>query len=283
MTETRWRIPLSDVIVDDELVEAVLEVVRSGWWSMGPRVEEFEHEFAAFSGAAHAIAVANGTAALHLALLAVGLRPGRRGDPAVAELRRRGEHDRAHRRRAGLLRHRRPDRPEPRPRPTSRPRDRPRDARRSSPSTTAGYPVRHDAIAELAERHGLALVEDAAHAPGAVCRAAACGTLGDVGCFSFFANKNLPIGEGGMVVTDDAELAERMRLLRSHGMTTLTWDRHRGHASSYDVVCRASTTAWTRFARGDRARPARAAGRRERRAAAGSRRATGARWTARRA
>jgi len=63
-----------------------------------------------------------------------------------------------------------------------------------------------------------------------------CGTFGDVGCFSFFSNKNLPVGEGGMVVTDDELLADRIRLLRSHGMTTLTWDRHRGHAHSYDVV-----------------------------------------------
>src|SRR5438132_1420163 len=79
-------------------------------------------------------------------------------------------------------------------------------------------------------------VEDAAHAPGATLGGRACGTLGLAGCFSFFANKNLPVGEGGMTVTDDEELAAKLRLLRSHGMTTLTWDRHRGHASSYDVV-----------------------------------------------
>jgi dTDP-4-amino-4,6-dideoxygalactose transaminase len=93
-----------------------------------------------------------------------------------------------------------------------------------------------DTIAAVAERHGLAIVEDAAHAPGASFRGRTCGTLGSIGCFSFFANKNFPIGEGGMVVTEDDALARGMRLLRSHGMTTLTWDRHRGHASSYDVV-----------------------------------------------
>src|SRR5436190_13122576 len=63
-----------------------------------------------------------------------------------------------------------------------------------------------------------------------------CGTIGEVCCFSFFANKNLPMGEGGMVVTDDDELASQIQLFRSHGMTALTWDRHRGHAHSYDVV-----------------------------------------------
>jgi dTDP-4-amino-4,6-dideoxygalactose transaminase len=91
-------------------------------------------------------------------------------------------------------------------------------------------------ILEIARRHGLAVIEDAAHAPGAMWRGRACGAIGDVGCFSFFSNKNLPVGEGGMVVTDDDAVAERIRLLRSHGMTTLTWDRHRGHAHSYDVV-----------------------------------------------
>ena len=76
MTEVAWRVPLSDVIVDDELADAALGVVRSGWWSMGPQVQEFEGDFASFCGAKHALAVANGTASLHLALLAVGLAPG---------------------------------------------------------------------------------------------------------------------------------------------------------------------------------------------------------------
>jgi dTDP-4-amino-4,6-dideoxygalactose transaminase len=80
------------------------------------------------------------------------------------------------------------------------------------------------------------VIEDSAHAPGSQWEGRPCGAIGDVGCFSFFSNKNLAVGEGGMVVTDRDEVAERIRLLRSHGMTSLTWDRHRGHASSYDVV-----------------------------------------------
>jgi dTDP-4-amino-4,6-dideoxygalactose transaminase len=99
-----------------------------------------------------------------------------------------------------------------------------------------GHPCRMDAILDLAERHGLAVIEDAAHAPGATWRGRMCGTMGDVGCFSFFSNKNLPTGEGGMIVTNDDAIAEQIRLLRSHGMTTLTWDRHQGHAHGYEVV-----------------------------------------------
>ena len=99
-----------------------------------------------------------------------------------------------------------------------------------------GFPCDMDTVLEIAARHRIAVVEDAAHGLGAQIGDRSCGTLGAVGCFSFFANKNLPIGEGGMVVTDDPELANRLKLLRSHGMTTLTWDRHRGHASSYDVL-----------------------------------------------
>jgi dTDP-4-amino-4,6-dideoxygalactose transaminase len=234
VSETRWQVPLSDVIVDDELVEAALETLRSGWWSMGPRVAEFEQAFAEFCGAEHAVAVANGTAALHLGLLALGCGPGDEvvlpslnfvaaanaivhtgAQPVFCDI--RGPDD------LNLD---------------------PGDLEDAlTPRTKAvlvlhygGYPCDMEAVSALAERAGVAVLEDAAHAPGASLNGRACGTLGAVGCFSFFANKNLPLGEGGMIVTADDGLAERLRLLRSHGMTSLTWDRHRGHASSYDVV-----------------------------------------------
>jgi dTDP-4-amino-4,6-dideoxygalactose transaminase len=234
LAEGAWAVPLSDLAVDDELAAAADEALRSGWWSMGSRVAEFERAFGEFVGARHAVAVANGTAALHLALVAAGCGPQDEvvlpslnfvaaantvrhagATPVFCDI--RGPHD------LNLD---------------------PADVERAvGPRTKAilvlhyaGFPCDMDAVNELAERRGLVVVEDAAHAPGATWRGRGCGTLGLVGCFSFFSNKNLPLGEGGMVVTDDDEVAERLRLLRSHGMTTLTWDRHRGHAHAYDVV-----------------------------------------------
>jgi dTDP-4-amino-4,6-dideoxygalactose transaminase len=234
-TETSsWLVPLSDVRVDAELRDAVAETLGSGWWSMGPRVAEFERAFADFIGVRHALAVANGTAALHLALLAVECGLGDEvvlpslnfvaaanaiahtgATPVFCDI--RGESD------LNLD---------------------PEDfAAALGPRTKAivvlhygGFSCDMDAVRELAGARGVEVVEDAAHAPGATWRGERCGALGRVACFSFFSNKNLPVGEGGMVVTNDEEVAERVQLLRSHGMTTLTWDRHRGHAGGYDVL-----------------------------------------------
>jgi dTDP-4-amino-4,6-dideoxygalactose transaminase len=100
----------------------------------------------------------------------------------------------------------------------------------------AGYPCDMDAIADLARRHGLWIVEDAAHAPGAEWNGIQCGRWGDIGCFSFFGNKNLTCAEGGLVITDNDDHAKKLRLLRSHGMDSLTWQRFQGHAFSYDVT-----------------------------------------------
>jgi dTDP-4-amino-4,6-dideoxygalactose transaminase len=234
MSNHSWKVPLADVVVDDELIAAALEAVSSGWWSMGPRVAAFEEAFADFCGAPHALAVANGTAALHLALAALGCGPG--DEVIVPSLNFVAA--------ANTVVHTGAT-------PvfcdiiggnnlTMDPVDM---EAAIGPATKAivvmhyaGFACRMNEIREIAAARDLAIVEDAAHAPGATYRGRPCGTLGDIGCFSFFSNKNLPVGEGGMVVTGDAELAKRLRLLRSHGMTTLTWDRHRGHASSYDVL-----------------------------------------------
>jgi dTDP-4-amino-4,6-dideoxygalactose transaminase len=230
----QWRVPLADVLVGEETIAAAQDAVASGWWSMGPRVQEFEHAFADYVGARHALAVANGTAALHLALLSVGC--GRGDEVVLPSLNFVAA--------ANVVAH-----------TSARPvfcdigagldlNLDPADLEAAiGPATKAivvlhygGFACDMGAVLEIAQRKGLAVIEDAAHAPGSTWRGRACGTIGDIGCFSFFSNKNLPLGEGGMLVTESDELAERLRLLRSHGMTTLTWDRHRGHASGYDVV-----------------------------------------------
>jgi dTDP-4-amino-4,6-dideoxygalactose transaminase len=229
-----WRVPLSDVHAGDDAIAAVREALESGWWSMGPRVAAFEEAFAARVGVPHALATANCTASLHLALLAVGCGPGDEvvlpsltfvaaanaivhtgATPVFCDV--VGDDDL-----------------------NVDPDDL---AAALSPATRAvvtlhygGFPCAMDAVRALTAPRAIALVEDAAHAPGATLEGRAAGSLGDVACFSFFANKNLPIGEGGMLTTADDDLAERLRLLRSHGMTTLTWQRHQGHASAYDVV-----------------------------------------------
>jgi dTDP-4-amino-4,6-dideoxygalactose transaminase len=99
-----------------------------------------------------------------------------------------------------------------------------------------GYACDMPAILALAADHGLAVIEDAAHAVGSQLEGRMLGTWGQCGCYSFFSNKNMTTGEGGMLVTDDDSVAEKLRLLRSHGMTSLTLDRHKGHAWSYDVL-----------------------------------------------
>jgi dTDP-4-amino-4,6-dideoxygalactose transaminase len=234
MADAAWTIPLSDLAVDDELLAAAHEALASGWWTMGPRVEELETAFAEYCGIEHALAVANGTAALHIALLALDVGPG--DEVVVPSLNFVAA--------ANVIRHVGATPVFCDVRGASDLNLDPADVEAAlTPQTKvilvihyAGFPCDMAAMTELAGRAGAQILEDAAHAPGAMYRGRKCGAIGAIGCFSFFSNKNLPVGEGGMVVTGDDELAARLRLLRSHGMTTLTWDRHRGHAHSYDVV-----------------------------------------------
>ncbi len=228
------RVPLSALDFGIEEENAALYVIRSRWLSMGSVTQELERAFADFTGAKHALAVSNGTQALHLAYQALGIGPG--DEVVVPSLTfvataNAALYTNAEVRFADIV-------------GAADLNVSPQDIERQiTPATKAiavvhygGYPCRMPEIMDIARRHRLAVVEDAAHAPGAVLDGRALGTWGDAGCFSFFSSENLATGEGGMLVTNRDDVAERARGLRSHGMTTLTWDRHHGHAYSYDVT-----------------------------------------------
>jgi dTDP-4-amino-4,6-dideoxygalactose transaminase len=228
------HVSLSDLTFDAEEERAVVEVLRSRWVSSGEVTQALEHEFAQFVGASHAVALTNGTAALHLALLALGVGPGDEvlvpsltfvatvnavrytgATPVFVDVASLDEWDVSVE--------------------AIRAQVNPR-TRAIVPMHYGGFPCDMEAIGAIARQHGLLVVEDAAHGPGAWVGERHVGTMGDAGCFSFFANKNMATGEGGMLVTNDGDVAQRVRHLRSHGMTSLSWERHRGHAYQYDVV-----------------------------------------------
>ena len=229
-----WRVPLADLDYGQEEEASVLNVLRSKWLTMGAITQEFETKFSQMVGAKHAIAVSNATEALHLACLSLGIGPGDEViTPSLSFVATSNAvlYTGAEVHFADIIG---PDDL------TIDPED---IARQVTPRTKAiivmhygGYPCRMTEIQAVAKQYNIPVIEDAAHAPGASLDGKALGTYGAIGCFSFFSNKNLSTGEGGMLVTDSDEVAEKLHLLRSHGMTSLTYDRHRGHAYSYDVV-----------------------------------------------
>jgi len=229
-------VPLFDLRLTDRHRAAVDAVLRSGWLTMGPKIHEFEEAFARHLGVRHAVAVSSCTAALHLAYLGAGIGSGDEvvvpaitfvataaavrhcgGVPVIADV--IGPDD------LGID---------------------PADVERAlTPRTKAvcvmhyaGYPAAVEAVRELCQAHGLGLIEDAAHAPSARTAdgSAVLGTIGLASAFSFFSNKVLSCGEGGLLATDDDRVNQQARLLRSHCLTSGSWDRHRGHAAGYDVV-----------------------------------------------
>lgn len=210
-------------------IAALTKVIESGWITTGEKVRAFEQAFAAHHGAPDAVAVASCTAGLHLALQALGVGPGDEvlvpsltfvatvnsilyvgAKPVFVDIES-----------------------------LSRPHISLRDAAlKCTPRTKAaivmhyaGYTVDGAAWSAFARSRGLLLIEDAAHAAGA----AGIGLHSDAAVFSFFGNKNMTTAEGGMVFMRDQELLARVRRMRSHGMTTSSWERSKGHAFSYDV------------------------------------------------
>ncbi len=229
------RVALADNTIDHDEIDAVAQVLNGRWLSMGSVTRQFEQELAEALGVPDAVAVSSGTAALHLALLALGLRPGDEvvvpsmsfvasaavtalhgGLPVFADVRSTldltiapGDAERliSDRTRAVVMMH------------------------------YGGYPAAAREIVAIAGARGIPVVEDAAHAPLVTTASGAMlGTLGDVGCFSFFATKNLTTGEGGLVVARDPALLERIRSMRSHFVTRSTWERTHGPALGYDVT-----------------------------------------------
>jgi UDP-4-amino-4,6-dideoxy-N-acetyl-beta-L-altrosamine transaminase len=220
-------------IEEDEIAE-VVDTLRSGWITTGPKVKRFEAAFAEYVGAKHAVAVNSCTAALHIALTAAGIGPGDEvitspltfcstanvvvhlgGTPVFADIGPDLNID--------------PD----------------EIVRRITPRTRAlvpvhfsGQPCRMDEILSVAHQNELVIVEDAAHAAGAKYRDQMVGNIGDVTAFSFYAIKNMTTGEGGMITTDDDALAEQMRLLTLHGISRDAWKRYTSEGSwYYEVTC----------------------------------------------
>lgn len=229
-----FKIPLFDLNMDDAEGQAVVETIRSNWISSGPRTIALEEKFASMWEVKHALAITNCTAALHLAMEIAGIGDGDevicpsltfvatvnairyvRATPVFADV-------------------------ESLERPVIDPRD---IEAHITPRTKAivvmhfgGFACDMDQIIDIAQRHRLKVIEDACHGPLSRYKGRVLGTLGDVGCFSFFSNKNISTGEGGMLVTNDEAMFHRAKLLRSHGMTTMSFERAGGHATSYDVV-----------------------------------------------
>jgi dTDP-4-amino-4,6-dideoxygalactose transaminase len=229
-----WRVPLADLDFDQEEEQAVLSVLRSRWLTMGSVTQQFEEEFAKAMGVKHALGLSNATVALHLACLALEIGPGDEVIvPSLTFVATANAvlYTGAEVRFADILG---PD--ELNISPAAIEQQITARTKAIIVMHYGGYPCRMTEIQTIADRHGLALIEDAAHAPGAFLDGRAMGAWGEVACFSFFSNKNLSTGEGGMLVTNRDDIAEKVHLLRSHGMTSLTWDRHQGHAYSYDVV-----------------------------------------------
>ncbi len=230
-----WKVQLFKLNYDKRESEAVKEVVDSGWITMGEKTKEFEKNFASYLGNdINATAVSNGTAALHMALLALNIKEGDEviipaltfiadinvvrlvgATPILADCKSYEDWNISaksikekitNKTKAIIVVH------------------------------FAGYPCDMDEIVSIAKEKNIALIEDCAHAPGAKYKGISCGRFGEFGCFSFFTNKNLSVGEGGMIVTKDKKLDQQAKYFRSHGMTALTLDRHKGRAITYDVI-----------------------------------------------
>ena len=229
-----YKIPLFNLNFDEREAKAAYDTIKSGWISTGPKCVELEDMFAKMLGAKYAVSVTNCTDALHLCCLLCGFGP---GDEVICPSLTFAAS-------ANCIRYAGatpvfadiigPDHINLDPADIER---------KITPKTKgivvvhmAGYPAKLDEIMAIAKKHNLKVVEDACHGPLSEYKGKKLGTIGDCSAFSFFSNKNISTGEGGMFVTNSEELATKAKLMRSHGMTTMSYQRASGHATVYDIV-----------------------------------------------
>jgi dTDP-4-amino-4,6-dideoxygalactose transaminase len=227
------RIPFFRLKLTEAEMEAVRDVLKSGWVTTGPKTAEFEKKIKNIVKAKYAIAVSSATAGLHLALAARGIGP---GDEVITT-----PFTMAATIEAILYTGARPILADVEPRTLNIDPARIR-ARISSrtraviPVDIAGWPCDYGALKSIARKHRLLLLEDAAHSLGAIYKGKPIGSVSDVTVFSFYSTKNITTGEGGMAVTDNKRLGDRIRHLSLHGMTSSGWKRHSGGAWKYDIT-----------------------------------------------
>jgi perosamine synthetase len=226
-------IPFHIPDIGEEEIASVVETLRSGWLTTGPKVKKFEEEFARFVGCGHAVAVNSGTAALHLALDATGIKEGDEVIVPTMTFTATAE--------VVLYFKARPVLVDCQPETLNI--DPAKIERAITPRTKAvisvdfgGQPCDYDAIFEIARRHGLRVIEDAAHALPASYKGRKVGTFSDVTCFSFYATKTITTGEGGMATTENPEWADRMRMMSLHGISKDAWKRYTAEGSWYYEV-----------------------------------------------
>jgi dTDP-4-amino-4,6-dideoxygalactose transaminase len=227
-------VPFHRAFVGKEEIDAVTSVLQDGWLTSGPRVKEFESAFARYTGATHAVALNSCTAALHLALAAVGVGEGDEVIVPTMTFAACGEvvlYLKARPVLVDCLNDSCQVDPEQIERAIAS------RTRAILPVHFGGSPCDMDVILDIASRYRLKVVDDAAHALPASFHGKRVGTLGDITCFSFYATKTITTGEGGMATTGNQEYADRMRVLSLHGISKNAWNRYTAQGTwRYDIL-----------------------------------------------
>lgn len=231
-------LPFSMPLIEEDDIDEVLDTLQSGWITTGPKVKRFEEEFAKYLGCKHAIAVNSCTAALHLALDAVGIKEGDEVITSPMTFAATAEVIRYFKAKPVFVDI------DPNTMNIDSEKieeylamvsttDRSSQARCIIPVHFAGYPCEMDRILNIAKKYELVVIEDAAHAFPAFYHERMIGTIGDITCFSFYANKNITTGEGGMATTENENWAERMRIMSLHGISKDAWKRYTAEGNWY--------------------------------------------------